>query len=85
MRCFEILPTVAVVMSGPGFGRGGRGAALLKLLEQPMRLPGQTQATPTQQGGSSPGSESSSVSSPPPLKPQVLWDRYIYECVGSIS
>lgn len=29
-----------------GFGRGGRGAALLKLLEQTPRLPGE-QATPT--------------------------------------
>ena len=40
-----------------GFGRGGRGAALLKLLEQTPRLPG-GQATPTQ--------DSSPQQTPPP-------------------
>ena len=36
-----------------GFGRGGRGAALLKLLEQPVRRPGQ-QAQPSDDSDSGP-------------------------------
>lgn len=39
--------------SGSGFGRGGRGAALLKLLEQPVRRPGQ-QASPTDESDNVP-------------------------------
>ena len=39
-------PLLFTVAMTSGFGRGGRGAALLKLLEQPVRLPGE-QTTPT--------------------------------------
>ena len=32
-------------MSGPGCGRGGRGAALLQALNKPVRKPGTTPAS----------------------------------------
>lgn len=52
-----------------GFGRGGRGAALRKLLEEPPRKPGVSSSDGDQNGknGGHPGAEASSKKpSPPP-------------------
>ena len=67
-RCQPV--SSAAMATGSGFGRGGRGAALLKLLEQPIRRPGQ-QAPPT---------NGSNGTTSPPSQVQYVWSACIYMC-----